>query len=193
MAGTFIEVGACDFDNLDALLLDGWTGYFIEPVPIYYNSLIKKVQDNSRGKNVKAYFDNCAISNFDGSGSIRYVEPDPIIPWVKGIGHVVGRDNNAITQNKELNGVIITTVDNVKFYKLDSFLNKYNINNIDIMKIDVEGHELDVLRSYSWRVKPIHLKVEYTFVGLQPLLDILIPQGYNCEYDDEDVFATFRN
>jgi len=192
MAGTFIEIGACDFDNLDALLLDGWTGYFIEPVPVHFYSLIKKVNSTTRGKPVKAYFDNCAISCFDGTGTIRYVDPESAEWWMKGISHVAGSNNNAISLNDAVKNAKTRTVNDIKFYKLDTFLNKYNIERIDIMKIDVEGHELEVLKSYSWRVKPTHLKVEHTFVGLQPLLDILIPQGYNCEYDDEDIFATLR-
>ena len=45
--------------------------------------------------------------------------------------------------------------------KLDTLFAMYDLTEIDYMKIDVEGHELQVLRGYSWDVKPKMLKVEH--------------------------------
>jgi len=38
---TYVEIGACDFDNLDGYLDDGRV-IFVEPVPVYMESLKKK-------------------------------------------------------------------------------------------------------------------------------------------------------
>ena len=80
MRPIFVEVGACDFDNLDALLHDGWRGYFIEPVPEYLHSLMQKIYNNSRGKSLDAIFENIAISDRNGTGQIRYYPPDNNLP-----------------------------------------------------------------------------------------------------------------
>lgn len=192
MTPIFVEVGSCDFDNLDALLLDGWTGYFIEPVPEYLFSLMNKIRNNCGDKPVNAFFENLAISDHNGTGQIRYYPPLDNLPWwSKGVGHIMnGSDNNAIEHNPNLTNYRqeLKVVDTV-LMTLDSFLDKHKITNIEIMKIDVEGHELDILRNYSWKVKPRHLKIEHTHAGLDALLQILRNQGYTYRFDSEDIFA----
>jgi len=46
--------------------------------------------------------------------------------------------------------------------KLDTILKKYNIKNIDVLSIDVEGNELDVLKGFNInKYKPTFMIVEY--------------------------------
>ena len=64
-----------------------------------------------------------------------------------------------------------------------------SFKDLGILKLDVEGHELEVLEGFDWLVKPEILKIEHKFVDLTTLLDILKSKGYNCWYDSEDVFG----
>lgn len=193
MAGVFVEIGSCDFDNLDALLKDGWTGYFIEPVHYHLSSLIRKISDDPK-KLKNAVFELAAISDRNGLGMISYLpQKENYLEWTKGVSHIATNKRSAFTDNE----AIVDYRDQfqtlaVPFMTLDSFIRKHNITEIDIMKVDVEGHELDIFNNYSWIIKPRHIKIEYTWVGLQPILDLLNGQGYNCTYDDEDVFARLR-
>lgn len=193
MAGVFVEIGSCDFDNYEILLLDGWTGYFIEPVTEYIDSLKLKIQKLSqeRNKNLKAFFSCCAISNYDGAGKIRYMPSNSGDWWVKGLGHVSGFKNNGIEMRDNFAGNSKTIQSN--FLTLDSYFSMMKINSVDILKVDVEGHELKVFENYSWRIKPRHIKIEYTFVGLDPIVQLLKQQNYECMFDSEDVFGTLKD
>ena len=61
------------------------------------------------------------------------------------------------------------------YIKLDQFIKDENINNVDFIKLDVDGHELDVLNSgenFLRKNKPI------IFIEIAPYL---YPEfGYNC-------------
>ena len=193
MNKVFVELGACYFDNLDKLLLDGWTGYFIEPVPHNMAKLIKKVQGRIGDAKVKANFESAVISNYDGIGEISFVSNDNLQPWVDGIAHVSSKPHVALKEHDEREFLKENLVKlKTRFMTFDSFINKYNIKNIDVLKVDVEGHELDILNSYSWKIKPKHIKIEHAITGKAPLLDILKNHGYNSYYDDEDIFAFYE-
>lgn len=193
MAGIFVEIGACDFDNYEILLLDGWTGYFVEPVPDYLESLYKKIKNLSieRNKQLKALFTQCAISNYCGRGEIRYIPPSECSDWWnKGIGHINGLKNNCIENKQEF--IDKSKVIETDFMTLDKYIDTMSINEIDIMKIDVEGHEVEILKNYSWKVKPRHIKIEHYWCGLNPLLDLLKTNNYSFYHDSEDIYGTFK-
>ena len=57
------------------------------------------------------------------------------------------------------------------------------------MKIDVEGHELEVLTSYSWIVKPKVMKVEHKHISGGTLDKMLRRQGYSLFTEQDDVYA----
>lgn len=195
MAGVFVEIGSCDFDNYDVLLLDGWTGYFVEPVPEYFESLRRRIVKigEERGKILKANFLRGAISNFSGEGEITYMPSNESDAWwVKGLGHVSGFQNNGIQMPGREHLASRAQTVKAQFYTLDDYFKAMSINHIDIMKVDVEGHELKVFNNYSWQIKPKHIKIEHTFVGLDPLLLMLKSNGYECTYDNEDIFGTFK-
>ena len=43
----------------------------------------------------------------------------------------------------------------IKCIKLENFIKKYKINDIDILKIDTEGHELQVMKGFGKYIKNI--------------------------------------
>ena len=38
----FIEIGVCDFDTLEPLANNGWSGIFVEPIKHYFDKLPRK-------------------------------------------------------------------------------------------------------------------------------------------------------
>lgn len=179
-----IEVGACDFDNLNPN--PQHKTIFVEPVPFYANKLSDSFKD----------FENVvvlqgALSNKEGELQLKYVEPGTEnARWIRGISHLETHSSRLIDKNKSLGhniGNVKTTT--VKTWQLDFLVKKFNIEKIGILKLDVEGHELEVLEGFNWLIKPEILKIEHKFVDLTSLLAILKSKGYNCWYDSEDVFG----
>lgn len=81
-------------------------------------------------------------------------------------------DGNIKYHEKEINGIhgiydrgqeYGTLVHDFECFKFSTIINKYNIKNIDVLKIDVEGATLDVLESlddYIYNVKIMHIESE---------------------------------
>ena len=172
---TFVEIGCCDFDTLIPLSENGWQGYCIEP--------IKEYADKLSHKNVTV--SNCAISSYDGQMEMYVSQGNG---WSKGISHAVKQKGTKLLElspNKHL----LKEKRVVYCCTLDSYLKKYNITQIDFMKVDVEGHENDIFESYQWTVKPTFMKIEHAHIDDLLLKDILEKQGYMCYTERNDMYA----
>lgn len=129
--GTFIDVGACIgnhtvffANHCDAQVLS------IEPVQKSFEHLLDNVRLNELGKRVTAL--NIALSDMPKRGKMIPFAPD---------GH-----NNVGMQRLERGiGTNVTT--------LDSVIEAHNIKNVRLVKIDVEYHELSVLRGMAKLLK----------------------------------------
>jgi hypothetical protein len=76
-------------------------------------------------------------------------------------------------------------IDRVEFIRLDDYIEKNNIGGIDLLKIDVEGHELSVLKGLGKYLNKNFIKIiQFEFggcsvdsgVSLKELLEIF--NGY---------------
>ena len=123
----------------------------IEPNPITYQRLKKNYQLLvSQNKFVKNSYllKNCAIGDKKGFGMID-----------KRVDHA----NVKIIKNKksDINKKLIK----IKITKLSYLLKKYKINNISCIKIDTEGYEFKILKSflknYNLKFFPKYLIVEH--------------------------------
>ena len=70
----------------------------------------------------------------------------------------------------------------VASFTIVSLLEKYNLEHINLIKIDVEGHEYGVLNSlFEQNIEPENIIFEYipdAFVKAPELLNLLIGKGY---------------
>jgi FkbM family methyltransferase len=151
----FIEIGTSDFDTLEPLASNGWSGIFVEPV--------KELLDNIP-KHDNCIYENVAIANYIGTTQIRFYDPEWAEDWVRGVGTIVDRDRNVLNSNTQWKEY--ERFSDVKVTTLDKLLDKYNVTEIDYLKIDVEGNELIILEDYSWKIKPKLIKFEYFHWGL---------------------------
>lgn len=98
----------------------------------------------------------CAISSYDGTIKFNPVN-------VAGISHISKNFGS-----KEIPCMTATTL-----------FKKYNVDNINLLSIDVEGHELDVCRGIDWeRYLPLIVVVEF-----------VSPQG-DIYYDLKNYFSS---
>ena len=189
---TFLEIGACDFDNLDPLLDAGWRGIFVEPVPIYAESLRKKVS-----KYPNAIVEQVAITSRDGTISMDSMDDISLTgvnKWKRGISHI--SQSPGVSKYNYTSGSITTTTNSKKLMvecmKLDDLIDKHKVETIDLLQLDVEGHEIVVLTSYSWKIKPTMMKIEHKYVNDNDLVALLNSKGYHCFYEANDIYAILK-
>ena len=179
---TFVEIGCADFDTLIPLAeKGGWCGWCIEPVPHHAETLRKKAAGLPVG------VEEVAISDYDGHLTMAVGGgPD----WARGASHVISKHHlGARLLDHPNNAKLRIDEIEVTCLKLETFMAQNNIGEIDFMKIDVEGHELNVLRSFSWCVQPKVLKIEHVHLSGNELDKLLKRQGYTIFVEARDIYA----
>ena len=128
-----------------------------------------------------------AISDFDGKIQMAIGGNED---WATGASHVISPNHlGGKLLDLEVNKDLRLGEIEVECMRLDTLIDSFGIETIDYCKIDVEGHELNVLQTYSWRVKPAILKIEHKHLPGGSLARILKPQGYTIFPENEDIYA----
>jgi FkbM family methyltransferase len=159
--GYFIEVGAYDgisFSNTIPLVKNNWNGIYIEPVNEYFNRLQKNL-----GMFDKLVLLNCAISNEEGD---KYIN---IMNTLSSLNDEIIDIYNKIDWAKP--STLDVKKQKVECKTLTNILNTYNVPlNFDLLVIDVEGYELNVLKSLDfqkYRPKCIIIELEENHESFQ--------------------------
>ena len=178
----FVEIGACDFDTCIPLLKNGWSGVFVEAVPKYAQSLVEQTEEYVFCKVI-----NKVITTYDGVIDFAIANGED---WQRGISHVMS-DNH--TGEKlltiEKNQRFLDRVVSLPCMTLDTLLIENEISNIDFLKLDIEGHEADVLYSYSWKVKPSIIKLEHSHIDDVKMRTFLESLGYMVYVERSDIYG----
>ena len=123
----------------------------IEPQKQYFYYLKKKYKGF---KNVKIF--DCAISNKNGT-SIFYINHHDLTSSLNTLNH----KNEFLKFKSKLFGVdsknMIKKEVKVKITTLNNLLKKIKINQLDLVKIDTEGHELQVLQGIGKSIQKIKI------------------------------------
>lgn len=170
--GFFIECGACD-GVLDSSCLFfsetlGWQGINIEPTPYFY----KKLQANRPGdRNL-----NLALSDTDGKSTFKLA----IHPyWGRNcnngsLSHAEHHTEQLVEMGCEFEEFEVITKRFADVVKAEK------IKRIDLMVLDVEGHELAVLEGMKGAaVLPRVMCVEHGQIGLEVLTEAMEALGYH--------------
>ncbi|MGB1915938.1 MAG: FkbM family methyltransferase, partial [Paracoccaceae bacterium] len=62
-------------------------------------------------------------------------------------------------------------------------------SEIDFLKIDTEGHELNILKSFSFKVRPRSIKVEHRLTDDLAISEILRQENYLTWTEENDIYA----
>jgi FkbM family methyltransferase len=194
MMKTFIEIGACDFEtNMDLIKTGHWLGIMCEPSPPY-NKKLENIAENI------PYRDNLTISDHaisDFNGKINFAvakdnghETRALGDWRRGISSVVA-ENHQGERLFDLKGnqKFVDYFVDVPCMTLNKLISESGWEHINYLKIDTEGHELNILEPYSWDIKPDVLKIEHTHIDDTYLKRLLEAQGYMVYVERNDLYA----
>lgn len=124
--GTMIDVGAHHGSSMDPFLKRGWKVYGFEPDPTNREIL--------RSRHPDVPIDPRAVSETDG---------DTVSLFTSDV-------SSGISTLSPFHGTHVPTT-TVQTVRLDTFLREKRVKNVDFLKIDVEGFDLFVLRSFPWQ------------------------------------------
>lgn len=168
LQGTCVEVGANDGLHGSTTLhfeQAGWKTVLVEPNPLLCEKL--------RAERVGQVFE-CAASDVNGTAVLDLAEGADLAHALSSIS----RDAN--TRRTVRRHRYTTREVEVATRRLDDVLAEAGVGEIDFMSIDVEGHELSVLKGFSletWTPQIVLIEDNVLF-GARPVRRNLIERGY---------------
>ena len=163
---TFImNIGAMDGVMFDELIgytnMYNFKGLYVEPIPYLFEKLKGNIPNDGN------LFENSAISDYNGEIEMITINKDVID---QGLVHSCFYGMSAVYPPKnglgsefdrptvEAHGQKII----VKSITFDKLLRKHNINNIDIIKIDAEGHDYIIFKQIDFdEFRPKVVRLEW--------------------------------
>ena len=189
----FIEIGVCDFDTLEPLANNGWDGIFVEPIKHYLDKLPRK-------ENIH-YENSCILPKKlipeNKLADIIYWDPEfiksqgKVNEWMKGVSNTDMNRNTFRSNEGWKSGERVTKVNALT---LDELIDKYNVKEIDYIKIDIEGRDFEIIQDYSFKVKPRLIKMESKFLKERGFPEEMIKyffeeKGYIVYFEKTDLYA----
>lgn len=163
--GTMLDVGAAHGATLLPLARRGWTVHAFEPD----SSNRARLQTRIEGLNTVTV-NPVAVTEIDDQSLAFYSSP---------VSFGVSSLSPFTSEHVES--------ETVRTIRLDTYLDRSGIKNVDYLKVDAEGHDLFVLRSFPFdRIKPQAVLCEFENNKTKPLgydvlamADYLVACGYS--------------
>lgn len=186
---TFIEIGSCDFDtNLELIRTGNWSGILVEPADRFFKNLQEEAMGMPHSQNV--ILENVVISDYNGEIDFACVKPRS--DWARGISSVVDTNHQGERMFDIADGINKQHIESIvkkPCITLDTLIDKHNITSIDYLKIDTEGHELNIIKSYSWKIKPTLIKIEHSHIDNLYCEALLKDLGYLVYREATDIYG----
>lgn len=169
--GFYVDIGANDpyhFSNTNYFYKRGWNGINIEPNINLFNKLqIHRSRDINLNIGVGQKIENICFYIFSASCLSTFSEE--------------------AAQRAINKGFALTDKVEVQVYRLDSVLELYlDSRHIDFMSVDVEGYDLEVLKSNDWdRYRPTLVMVEVEHIANDEILNFMKEVGYMPVYNNK--------
>ena len=180
--GFYIDIGAYDGINLSNTYIFeklGWDGFCVEASPKTFEEL---------KKNRKCDLYNCAVSS-KNIGKAKFLTSTVGVLDVLDTHNTAGHKERI--ERESDNNMEYIEVYTITFEELMS--NYKNINHIDFMSLDIEGGELDVLRSIDFDKYSFGLiTVEYN-ENYNEILELMNSKGYKKLMDNNCDLIFIKN
>lgn len=180
--GVFVEVGALDgFGASNTWFFEkerDWSGLLIEPNPVEFSKM-------SNFPRHKSYKENCAISDVEQEVTFLSIEgPCNVLSGIKEFYNPnhFSRIENELNMYKDypVGHELYSRSEEIKIntIRLERLFEKYNLKEIDLVSIDVEGAEFQVLSSINFDKVDIKVFLIENNYGLKKETDFLTEKGY---------------
>ena len=197
--GFFVEVGALDgFGASNTWFFEkerNWSGLLIEPNPVEFDKMVNHPRELS-------HKENCAISDLEQEITFLSIEgPCNVLSGIKEFYNAqhIDRINRELDMYKNYpeGHELYSRKEEIKMkaVKLQSLFDKYEIKKVDLISIDVEGAELQVLKSIDFDKTEIDVLLIENNYGLEKETEFLVNKGYkllgNIQWDSVFVKNNF--
>jgi hypothetical protein len=156
----FIEIGTCDYHTLLQSCNASQKGLSVEPIKVYLDRLPDK-------PNVTKV--NCAITSEDKIVDLFYVTPENQnkhnLPFTKGWGTIIKPHKSHGKDSEKLIESGILTKSQIQGITWKTLCEKYNVEEVNWVKIDAEGHDTVIVNSildFCGNVIPKKISFEQT-------------------------------
>ena len=142
--GCFMDIGAHDGVSINNTLYfeknNNWSGINIEPIKEVYDKLVI-----NRPNNINI---NCAVCNYDGSA--EFILNKGYTEMISGLKE--NYDERHFRRLEKENNMMgaVTEIITVPTKKIETICDEHNIKHIHYLSIDVEGLDLEVLKSNNY-------------------------------------------
>jgi FkbM family methyltransferase len=154
------------------------------------------MQKNIAAEGLQAAVINMAISDHDGETQMKRVldlPPEPLgseNDWMRGTSYVCEKERSWVPDCEKLSFEEFT----VRCITLNTLIEKLDLDSIDYMQIDAEGHELCILENYDFRVCPAMIKIEHAHARAnlrepEDIEKILEHHKYMTFMEERDVYG----
>jgi FkbM family methyltransferase len=167
--GCYVDIGACDpwrFSNTAVFYNKGWRGLNVDPRPGF-----KTLFDQQRPKDLNI---ECAVGRRRKTTKL-FLFDEPAL-------NTVCKKRKVFLQ--KTTSYKIKDIVHVSSRTLASLLDEFRAQSIDFLSVDVEGLELEVLRSGNWkkhRPKFVVLEIldtQLKHLGKSPCIKFMQKKGY---------------
>jgi FkbM family methyltransferase len=85
---------------------------------------------------------------------------------------------------------VLTNPIDVRTITFKTLFGMTGITQVDYLKIDTEGYDLEVLKMFPWEtMKPSFVKFESKHIDIDAAVELLQGNGYHCEIDTHNTYA----
>lgn len=193
---SFIDIGSHKGTYTDLILKNFPVNkiYMFEPQKKIFRFIKNKYKKNS---NIKIF--NNAVSNKTKMQKIFINKHDLTSSLTK-----LDKKNSYLNLKARLFGGdihdMISDTIMIKCVKLENFIKKYKISDIDILKIDTEGHELQVIKGFGKYIKNIkciliefHISNIYVNYDSKKIHSYLVKNNFNLKRKFKFPFTTWED
>lgn len=162
---TALNIGAMDGVMFDEMIgytnMYGYKVLYVEPIPY----LFEKLKNNVLNEN--ALFENAAISDYAGSIQMMTIDKDAIDsglvhPCFYGMSAVYPPRNGLGSEFDKPTVEKYGKLVNVKCITFDELVEKHNVKNFNILKVDAEGHDYKIFKQVDFtKYSPDVIRLEW--------------------------------
>jgi len=196
------DVFVMNIGAMDGVLFDEMVGYtqkynfkglYVEPIPYLFEKLKNNIGDKENN-----FFENSAISDYDGEIEMLTIMKDAIDNGLVhncfyGMSAVYPPKNGLGSEGDRETVEKYGEVVKVSCITFETLLKKYNITDFDVIKIDAEGHDFKIFKQIDiGKYKPSIIRIEWINLNKDEQLeikDIFKKHNYEFELLGQDIIG----